>query len=586
MKRNVSRGGWSVVLVLALAGASFAQIKFKPKTLIKNGLPYIEMQDGRLQPLIPWNILSDKVLLSMAERATARDFTNRVNAAVGVPPEAFTLAADQTGIRDQSQRGTCWIFATIAGMEASYRREYGRTLDLSEQFLNHAVKSKSLDYPKKYKYENQSSYWGGGNSHSGVRGAMNYFTTEERFALYLSDVAMDALRRSIPEAGTLAWQDAPAANLVTQAEVDAFEYSPKYIKPEARRQAIYGITSAVFLEAAQTQDTDQMEKYIASRHEIVLDIVTKWKWSGDNSMLIYDESAQGGGHVVLAVGYDRKKGYFLIKNSWNDGALLKVSYEFIRKASSGGAIITGVRRPDSQPDRRAYWIGRWGMDHDGWRGTLIIRRLPDRFSPDGTRLGSYYGADGSVHTVNGKVLEDGQGLELWIDFGKVETAPESRQGQPFETYVNSSEPRYAAGTTTWSGTPFGVFLVRDGSNFGKPAQGPFTEKKWIGSWNMNHHGETALLEIRNLVKTVFAAGTVYQIQAVYTDKSGKTWPIEGMMAAKTLHVADLKVTLAPGSVQPFKLIFHTRDEQLASGTTISDRTKFGVYAVKQLKSAR
>src|SRR5262249_53828249 len=59
---------------------------------------------------------------------------------------AYSLAQYQTPFRftvgDQSVigqggRGTCWAFAGVAALEAAYKRKYGVTLDLSEQYTFH-----------------------------------------------------------------------------------------------------------------------------------------------------------------------------------------------------------------------------------------------------------------------------------------------------------------------------------------------------------------------------------------------------------------------------------------------------------------
>jgi hypothetical protein len=53
-------------------------------------------------------------------------------------PEA-TLPAAYTGIytpvKNQGSCGSCWAFGTLGAMEAAYKKKYGTTLDLSEQYL-------------------------------------------------------------------------------------------------------------------------------------------------------------------------------------------------------------------------------------------------------------------------------------------------------------------------------------------------------------------------------------------------------------------------------------------------------------------
>ena len=65
---------------------------------------------------------------------------------------------------------------------------------------------------------------------------------------------MDAIKASIPKAGSLAWYEEPALNPVTQEQVDAFEYSTKYIPMSARLNALYGVTDYSLYDGSVAQN--------------------------------------------------------------------------------------------------------------------------------------------------------------------------------------------------------------------------------------------------------------------------------------------------------------------------------------------
>ena len=70
-------------------------------------------------------------LLAAAGLATA------AAAAQAVLPVFVDLTQHQSPVKDQGARDTCGTFATMAALEAMYRRHHNITLDLSEQYLNH-----------------------------------------------------------------------------------------------------------------------------------------------------------------------------------------------------------------------------------------------------------------------------------------------------------------------------------------------------------------------------------------------------------------------------------------------------------------
>ena len=77
-------------------------------------------------------------------RANLMPWLGRLSALASSPayantlPPSVSLAAQQTSIKTQV-RNTCTYYATIAGLEAAYKHNYGMDLDLSERHLNHRL---------------------------------------------------------------------------------------------------------------------------------------------------------------------------------------------------------------------------------------------------------------------------------------------------------------------------------------------------------------------------------------------------------------------------------------------------------------
>ena len=123
-----------------------------------------------------------------------------------------TLERHQTRYRDQGGRGTCYAFATVAAMEAAYKRTHGLELDLSEDFLFQLNKIAEL-FPFYLTgtpaHENNTSYSGFQGSSDIVAKAARSAICDEAAAPYRSAADLEAIRTSDPSIGDLAWERAP-----------------------------------------------------------------------------------------------------------------------------------------------------------------------------------------------------------------------------------------------------------------------------------------------------------------------------------------------------------------------------------------
>lgn len=473
---------------------------------------------------------------------------------------------------NQGSRGSCWSFAAIAALEARYRRQFGIDVDLSEQYFFHLGRATGLreDYASTIQgCENASSFWGGGGNSGSVAGLQGLWAAEERFAPYRDQGALDAIRLAVG-AGDL---DAPDTDNtpVTQEQLDLLEWDERNVPREARVNGRYRVKSFQGIG----YDIDTLEQWIASGHEVTLDVDVKWQWDADFDGYTRDSAAGGGWHVVLLIGFDQDKEAFLIKNSWGEGRPVWLSYDFVRNHAGGAAVITDVH-PVGDADRRQGWLGRWQMDHDGWRGQLVIRRFADESAP--TKLGNYYRPDGTSLDVNGFMAQGGLRMSFTIAASPGHQRPGDMTGQRFDVYDFSWEPARAAGVTTWSGIPFGVQLSRD--QLVPFVRREFAAADWIGEWQMDHDGWRGTLSITDLQRVALPFVDLTLLKASYTGADGRPHDVSGSLVDGRPHEAVVSIDF-DGNRQPFRLLHHTWEQGVFSGTTEWGGMTFGVIGNKR-----
>jgi len=457
--------------------------------------------------------------------------------------DVVSLADDQTPFKGgQTTRGTCYAFAACAAMEAAYKRKYGVTLDLSEQYafhLNMACELYTNYMTTPTQHENNSSYWGFRGSSDIVDKLARAAIPEEVAAPYLVDIAMDQLKADTPACRAL--NDAS-----TQWELDAFEWLEALVPVAARHEARYRVTDYRALPSMPR--IEDLEAVLADGHEIVADIQ---------------------GHCFLLVGYNRRTRVFMVKNSWGEDHFIEHSYDSPNQIQ-GGRYVLDVDVVDAPPQKDAYWLGRWQMDHDGWHGELVIRRTTDYHHNQGelTKLGDYY-KDGECHAVNGVTTEDGQGLHFWIADGTGRVQPGSELGQAFWVYVFTWDPANAAGTTLSNGSDYGVSLSRTPIP-GTPSEG-FDANAWLGTWDMNHDGWRGTLDIR----------AVQPFAAAYRPDDGGEFPVTGGPDAAQPHILRIAIPFSSENPQQFQLFGHTWENDVFSGLTEWGNQAFGVQGRHQ-----
>jgi len=222
----------------------------------------------------------------------------------------------QSPVKNQGNRGTCVAHATCGALEAIYQKPF----DLSEQ-LAHARFNNIL-----------------GRDHRLNKGLR---TTDAASFLTSPNLICEEYRMPY---------------MARQADVIAAcnNTSQLPIPNAAQNNANYGIKKSVVvgdsgLVGRSIRNTKYLESILAAGHNIVLGT---WVAFSDNTgsqiiQPVYNGNNQlihEAGHAMLIVGYDAKKQYFIIKNSWGPQwgkqGYAYISYNYARTYFKYGFVIT------------------------------------------------------------------------------------------------------------------------------------------------------------------------------------------------------------------------------------------------------
>jgi len=489
-------------------------------------------------------------------------FLPRLERVAGIPPRAAEIPLSRAPLPrrvshrqfqrplevSQGGRGSCWAFAGIAALEAAYAR-VNVNVDLSEQYLFHLSKA----------HEDHRN-GGGVNSLIGFQGSSDIIHHLYHWAVplsahvpYIDQPALQALANSIPgTGGALA-----GAASGSREQNDWFEFDLRNIPLMGRWFAQYRVRD---YGKITNFSNDDIRTVLAAGHDVVVDVFDK---------------INNGGHVLLIHGYDDDAQTFDIKNSQSIAASFStMKYSGDRQFDiqyQSMFFVAGVQPVETQ--WAAMWVGRWETDHDGWRGTLVIRRFLEIRSNEvlpapnsRISLGTWYAEDGRQLDVVGHFVDGGRGLMCSIG------------GQPFELYLHTRDPYRAGGRTVWNNTPFGVVMSR-GTAVG--AGSGFDRSETIGLWDTVHDGWRGQLRIGADPSYVQAADAVLR----------RTWIDPGA----TLHRVDTHVDFGGDNRdQYFELLAHTREDGLFGGVTswggkdwpVEGRMSQNLYTITQDGSLR
>lgn len=414
-------------------------------------------------------------------------FKAGAGACSGVRSEFINLEKNQVDLfqfkaANQANRDTCGSFAGVAALEAAYKRLQNRSVRLSQHYMHHINKSAWLTDKTLYMYENQSSYWGGNDTLTALK-VMKYYPlpplvnapykNQDELTEILTNLGLPQLR----------WSSDPRRNSTTQDQIDTFEYSLSNIPQSARSRASYSVQDYKYHVGAAARDTNRIENYLKAGQEVMISVRLDWRDHPRKAKTkLYDSTVSGGAHLMLIVGFDKTgtTPFFLVKNSWGEG-IIRMDYDLVRNKASEIGVITKVRNISEH--NPSHWIGMWKMQHDRWRGKLVIRRNYEANldSIRGyNRIGEYVAQNGRRHCVWGGTASGSKVLRMYIDFDNEisvkwrgvqfgddivtamarDVCPKQHRGQYFQITLPRRYSTRGTGTTWWNSRPFPVTIQK------------------------------------------------------------------------------------------------------------------------------
>ncbi|MFZ5647431.1 MAG: hypothetical protein ACOY30_07400 [Bacillota bacterium] len=552
--------------------------------------PMVRLSNGKIYPLMPPGPEKEFIKLPVkSPHPTPQSVLDKIK--IITPEATVDLRKWQTPIKDQEGRNTCVTHAVLAAMEAAYKRldpvRYSN-IDLSEQYGHHLQKMVFLaDSPpsKADLYENALGRWGfGGTLYSMTLFSRPYCVPEESLLPYVAGGSYE----NTNEPGDNPRID-PADPKLKQKTIDDINLSTTDFPRSALEGATYGIASYVVIPGDKLKDVSYYKAILASGYEVAfsMEVLTPDPSPGDS---VWDPGTKHvGNHAMLMVGYDEGRRVFILKNSWGFDNILEkgftlLSYDWVTggKIYEAGYITGVIENPQEYTRPEQKFLGRWKLDHDGWKGTLDINRLPGffqkdwprdtaKFGPADNRIGTYYHHDGNAYRVNGNI--SGNRIEFYIDYDKPNLSYGELRGKRFIGYLFGRQPDLIAGMMASEGQPYGFYATRSDYLQSSPAPGGgVNPADFAGVWAMNHDGWKGSLTINSVDPKTNA------INASYKSHNGKTLPVKGYITGN--RSIQMDISFDSGPPQPFSGHIYTWEKGLMSGSTTQGGGYYGWVAAR------
>jgi hypothetical protein len=448
-------------------------------------------------------------------------------AATMVPPASVSLRQYQTPVKDQNPRGTCFAFASVAALEAAYKRSYGVTLDLSEEYTNLVSKMMGLYLDRApSQWENPSGVLSGGSAQLVLRtfASGKLGIPAEARLLYINDGDWG----NPAQQGDMPFLDDNAS----QRTMDDFNLNAdnvvykipasfgRTVFPQAAQDsARYRPTQLGFASEGDLQSVDWFKGQLAAGHEIAFGFRETKNSKTTNGVWMPGDTVFDG-HVMLMVGYADSLRAFRVKNSWGTGSgdsgYVWFSYDWATTqvtAKNGtkvpgiyeATVVLSVAAPNAALPPEQRFLGRWNLDHDGLHGRLDIYHIPGYLGQingsDDYRLGTYFGPDNVARRVNGTIV--GNQLDAYIDWGNGGArAIDDLSGLHFTGLIMNDgqhQATYLAGTylDNRDGRTYGFYARKGDYLVPTPAAAP-SLTAYLGTWDTNLDGTFGTMRITSV----------------------------------------------------------------------------------------